>query len=233
MHESREQITLDGPAASGKSTLASMVAEKLSAYYVNTGDMYRTLTWAVMERNIDVNDEQDKIVALLDTIDIKYTLAEGQNLVLSCEGEIVEYSQIRAPQITQNVSIVAAIPEVRQWLVTRQRQSAELGLIVMEGRDIGTVVFPQANYKFYVTASPLVRAQRRLAQDGEVVEGATVEKVAADIARRDEMDMNRKVSPLRPAEDSVLVDTSEMNIEQAVDAIIAVVQEKRSNLTHA
>ncbi|NQZ58344.1 MAG: (d)CMP kinase [Lentisphaeraceae bacterium] len=232
MHESREQITLDGPAASGKSTLASMVAQKLSAYYVNTGDMYRTLTWAVVGRNIDVNTEQSKIIELLDSVDIKYTLAEDQKLVLSCEGKLVEYSQIRAPKITQNVSIVATIPEVRQWLVKRQRQSAELGLIVMEGRDIGTVVFPQANYKFYVTASPLVRAQRRLAQDGEVAEGVTVETVAADIARRDEMDMNRKVSPLRPAEDSILIDTSEMNIEQAVEKIIATVKEKR-NLTHA
>ena len=123
---------------------------------------------------------------------------------------------MRSPQVASKVSFVAKIPAVRQWLVKRQRESAELGLIVMEGRDIGTVVFPEAQFKFYVTASPMVRAQRRLAQEGEVAEGATVEKVAEEIARRDEMDMNRAVSPLKPADDAVMVDTSELSLDAVI-----------------
>ena len=225
---SNEQITFDGPAASGKSTVAKLVAEKMNAFYVNTGDMYRTLTWQAQLRNLDVHTQVADIVALLDQIDVRYVNDSEKGLTLKCDGELVDYTAIRGPKVTSEVSYVAKIPQVRKWLVERQRQSAELGLIVMEGRDIGTVVFPEANYKFFVTASPMVRAQRRLAQDGEVVEGATVEKVAAEIAKRDELDMNREISPLRPAEDSTLVDTSELTIEEVVEKIVAEVKEKQS-----
>ena len=223
----REQITFDGPAASGKSTLAKNVAKELGAFFINTGDMYRTLTWVAKSRNIDINNEPHKIVALLDSVNIHYVL-ENNEPVLHCEGQKVVQSEIRAPEVTEYVSIVASIPEVREWLVTRQRESAGLGLLVMEGRDIGTVVFPQANYKFFVTASPMVRAQRRLSQNGEVPEGATVEKVAMDIAKRDELDMNRKISPLKQAEDAVYIDTSDLNIEQATEKIVNIVKEKQS-----
>ena len=225
---SNEQITFDGPAASGKSTVAKLVASKMNAAYVNTGDMYRTLTWQAQSRNIDVHTQEDQIVALLDEIDVRYVNDETQGLILKCDGEVVDYTAIRGPKVTAEVSYVAKIAQVRHWLVERQRQSAELGLIVMEGRDIGTVVFPEAKYKFFVTASPLVRAQRRLAQDGEVTEDATVEKVAAEIAKRDELDMNREISPLRPAEDSTLVDTSDLTIDQVVENIIAEVKAKQA-----
>lgn len=221
---SHKQITLDGPAASGKSTIAKLVAEKLKAFYINTGDMYRTLTAQVMKRNIDVHTETDKIVALLDEIEVCYSLAEDGSYELLCDGVAVQPEEIRNPQVTAQVSHVAKIPEVRNWLVGRQRQSAELGLIVMEGRDIGTVVFPDAEFKFYVTASPLVRAQRRLAQDGEVLEGATVEKVAAEIAERDELDMNRAVSPLRPAADAKLVDTSDLTVDEVITEICSYIE---------
>lgn len=227
----REQITFDGPAASGKSTLAKNVAKQLGAFFINTGDMYRTLTWSIRQRGINIATEKQKIVDLLDIVNICYNLDDGEP-VLFCEGKKVDQAEIRCHVITENVSLVASIPEVRHWLVARQRASADLGLLVMEGRDIGTVVFPQARYKFFVTASPEVRAKRRLSQNGEVPEGATIEKVARDIARRDEQDMNRSISPLKQADDAIYVDTSEMNIEEATAMIIRVVKEKQ-NAVHA
>jgi cytidylate kinase len=227
----REQITFDGPAASGKSTLAKNVAKELGAFFINTGDMYRTLTWSIRQRGINIATEKPKIVELLDIVNICYNL-DGGEPVLFCEGKKVDQAEIRSHVITENVSLVASIPEVRHWLVARQRASADLGLLVMEGRDIGTVVFPKARYKFFVTASPEVRAKRRLSQNGEVPEGATIEKVARDIARRDELDMNRSISPLKQADDAVYVDTSEMNIEDATAMIIKVVKEKQ-NAVHA
>ena len=228
----KEQITIDGPAASGKSTLAKKVAKALNAYFLNTGDMYRTLTWAAMERGIDINREQSKIVDLLGQVDIRYVTDSERNLVLTCEGIQVKPEEIRAPHVTEKVSFVASIPAVREWLVARQRESAELGLLVMEGRDIGTVVFPKANYKFFVTASPRVRAERRLAQDSEVPEGTTVEKVAQDIAKRDELDSNRPISPLKQADDAIFVDTSDLTIDQATEMIVESVKQKQS-VVHA
>ena len=210
------QITLDGPAASGKSSAAKGLARELGAYFVNTGDMYRALTSVVIEKGLDPEAQISEIEAILPEQDIRYVAGEGKELLLQINGELAEAAKVRSPQVAAKVSFVAKIPAVRQWLVKRQRESAELGLIVMEGRDIGTVVFPEAQFKFYVTASPMVRAQRRLAQDGEVAEGATVEKVAEEIARRDEMDMNRPVSPLKPADDAVTVDTSELSLDQVI-----------------
>lgn len=216
------QITLDGPAASGKSSAAKGLAKELNAYFVNTGDMYRALTSVVIAKGIDPETQADAVEAILPEQDIRYVSGEGLDLLLHINGELAEASQVRSPEVAAKVSLVAKIPAVRQWLVKRQREAAELGLIVMEGRDIGTVVFPEAKFKFYVSASPMVRAQRRLAQEGEVSEGATVEKVAAEIAKRDEMDMNRAVSPLKPAEDAVMVDTSDLSLE----AVIAMMAER-------
>ncbi len=210
------QITLDGPAAAGKSSAAKGLALELGAYFVNTGDMYRALTSVVLSKGINPEDEIEKVEALLPEQDIRYVAGEGKDLLLQINGSLAEAAEVRSPEVAAKVSLVAKIPAVRQWLVKRQRESAELGLIVMEGRDIGTVVFPQAQFKFYVTASPEVRAARRLAQEGEVAEGATVEKVAAEIAKRDEMDMNRAVSPLKPAEDATIVDTSDHALEDVI-----------------
>lgn len=227
-----EIITLDGPAASGKSTLAAMIADKVGGFYINTGDMYRTLTWIISEKKLDLTEDLGQIVELLQELYIHYEKCDENHMQLICEGKPVEQSKIRNPEVTKNVSAVAAIPEVRDWMVKCQRKCSEVGLVVMEGRDIGTVVFPEANYKFFVTASPEVRARRRLAQDGEVVEGATVEKVAADIARRDELDMNRSIAPLKQADDAEFIDTSELTVDQAVDKIVEIVNHKKK-LLHA
>ena len=217
------QIAIDGPAASGKSTVARRVAAKLGGHYVNTGEMYRTITWAVLSRGVDPRGSADSVIAVLPSLDLRYVPAGSGELVLVLNGEPVPHEAIRAPDVSRAVSFVAKIPEVRAWLLKRQRETTALGTVVMEGRDIGTVVLPHAPLKFFVTASPEVRALRRLRQGGESPPDATVASVAAEIAARDAIDSRRAISPLRPAEDAHLLDTSDMSIDQVVDAVVAVV----------
>ncbi len=215
------QIAIDGPAASGKSTIARMVAEQLGGYYINTGDMYRTVTWVAMEKGVDIAAAPQDVTALLPDLDLQYALDSRGVPVLELNGKPVPQKRIRAPEIAAQTSYTAKIPEVRNWLVKRQHDTRKLGIIVMEGRDIGTVVFPDAKFKFFLTASPEVRARRRLNQAGETVDGATVESVAADIARRDEIDTNRAVAPLRAAPDAVVVDSSNMTPEEVTACIVS------------
>jgi len=215
------QVAIDGPSASGKSTVAELVAEAISGFYVNTGNMYRALTMVCLNRGVDVNSES-AVNAIVDSTDIRYVNEAGE-LHLFVDGTPIDLALVRVPEVASKVSVVAKYAKVREWLVERQRLSAELGNVVMEGRDIGTVVFPNAKFKFFITASPEERARRRLAQPGETVDGATLAKVAADIAARDKMDSERKVSPLKPAEDAILIDTTNMTIEEVVAKVKAIV----------
>jgi cytidylate kinase len=217
------QIAIDGPAASGKSTVARLVAGQLGGFYINTGDMYRTVTRAVLEAGIDAEHDPAATVALLAGLDLRYRLVD-EVPVLHLNGTPVRQERIRAPEVAKVVSFVARIPAVRAWLRERQRETRDLGTIVMEGRDIGTVIFPDASNKFYVTASPEVRARRRLAQAGEVADGATLASVAAEIAERDRIDSTRAVAPLRPAEDAVHINTDDLTPEQVADRIVACVR---------
>ncbi len=214
-------IAIDGPAASGKSSIAELVAERLNIPYINTGNMYRAVTYAAMQDGFTLKtaDNQKLIQSVLGKISIDYVKNHNDKLILELNSKNVG-SAIRAPRVAECVSSIAAIPIVREWLIERQRKFAELGLIVMEGRDIGTVVFPNAKYKFFLTASPEVRAERRLNQNGESTEGATVASVAEEIAKRDKMDMNRKVAPFREAEDAIHVDSSNMTLNSVLDFII-------------
>lgn len=214
------QIAIDGPAASGKSTVAKLVAQRLGGFYINTGDMYRAVTRAVLEAGIDAETDPEAVVALLAKLDLRYRLVDGVP-VLHLDGVPVVQDSIRAPEVAHVVSYVARIAGVRDWLRERQRETRALGTIIMEGRDIGTVILPDASHKFYVTASPEVRARRRLAQAGEVADGATLASVAAEIAERDRIDSTRAVAPLRPAEDAVHINTDHLTIEQVVEAIIS------------
>ena len=149
-------------------------------------------------------------------------------LELKLNGKNIE-SEIRAPEVAKCVSFIAAIPEVRQWLVDSQRKFTALGMIVMEGRDIGTVVFPDARFKFFLTASPEVRAKRRLNQDGETPDGATIASVAEEIAKRDKMDMTRAVSPLKKADDALHIDCSSMTLDEVLDLIAANIDKESVN----
>jgi cytidylate kinase len=219
------QITIDGPAASGKSTVAQQVAEQVGAFYINTGLMYRTLTWVVRSRGIDPDSHPEQVEAVLSSIDIQYERRD-KKLVLTLDGEPVDLQALRHPTVTALVSQVARIPGARRWMVERQQRSARIGWVVAEGRDMGTVVFPEAQFKFYLSASPEERARRRLAQDGETTDGATLASVVSEITERDRIDSTREIAPLRPADDARQIDTTGMTIEEVVGEILNMVKDK-------
>ena len=212
------QVAIDGPAASGKSTVARLLAGRIGGYYINTGDMYRTLAWTALSRGINPERDPDGVVAMLSSCDVHYRIVDGKPL-LHRNGEPVPQAAIRAPEVSGVVSQVARSPALRDWMLEKQRECRSLGIIIMEGRDIGTVIFPDAKFKFFVTASPMERARRRFAQKGEVPEGATVESVAADIARRDEIDSNRPVAPLKPAADAEIIQTDGYTAEEVTELL--------------
>ncbi len=218
------QIAIDGPAASGKSTVAKLLAQRLGGHYLSTGDLYRALSWKALTRNLQPETQPDQVVEMLQSTTLTYELKEGAP-VLFLDGKEVELPELHAPRVAAVVSHVAKIPALREWLLQVQRDCRKLGIVIMEGRDIGTVIFPQAKFKFFVTATPLERARRRLAQKGEVPQGATLESVAADIARRDEIDSTRKIAPLRPAEDALLIQTDGMTPEEVADKLASLVRQ--------
>lgn len=207
-------IAIDGPAASGKSTVASHLARLLSIPYVNTGSMYRAVAYAVLQNKIDYNDTA-AVQELLENIKLDYSADEEGNFSLALNGKFLK-DELVTPAVNAAVSPVAAIPAVREKLKTLQRSLAEKQRIVMEGRDIGSVVFPDAKWKFFVTAAPEVRAKRRLDQSKESYSSATLEEIAKSIAERDRIDSQRPIAPLKQCEDAVLVDSSNMNVEETV-----------------
>jgi cytidylate kinase len=215
------QIAIDGPASSGKSTVAKIIAKQLGYTYLDTGAMYRSATFLALKNGIEVSN-QEKIVELLESNPIRFGRDEnGVQLVFVGECDVT--LPIRDNQVTNNVSAVAALPLVREKLVHLQREIAQAGGIVMDGRDIGTVVLPHAQVKVYLTASSMVRAKRRYDELTAKGESCDLEKIRQDIEDRDYRDMHRETSPLKQAEDAVLVDTSDMTIEQVIDRIVALI----------
>ncbi len=213
-------IAIDGPAASGKSTIAGLLADRLGIPYINTGNMYRAVTYYAIQQGLGLSDcSEEKLSTVLKQIKLDYVKAASGQYEIMLNGEFPD-AKIRTPEVASLVSPVAALPNVRAWLIDKQREFARLGRIVMEGRDIGTVIFPGAQYKFFLTASPEERARRRLAQDGESPDGATVESVAKAIAERDLLDSTRKTAPLKKAADAILIDTGGMSIEQVIEQIL-------------
>ena len=206
-------IAIDGPAGSGKSTVAQVLAARLNLHYLDTGAMYRAVAFAVIHQQIDIHDIE-KVIQAAKSLDLQLTQE-------SCVVNGIEATEeIRGQEVTLLVSQVAAVPEVRAEMVKRQRTWAEeRNGGVMEGRDIGSVVFPDASLKIYLTASEEVRAQRRAAE----IEEGDVASIAADIERRDTVDTQRSASPLMEAEDAIVVDTSEMTLEQVVDHVIELI----------
>jgi cytidylate kinase len=200
-------ITIDGPAASGKSSVARIVAQRRGAIYVNTGNMYRAMTWAVLQTGIDPNDQEAvRQAAAILTIDSP--VIDGQTQV-SIAGKALTQDDLNSDPVNRGVSLVARVPEVRARLVADQRALASLGPLVMEGRDIGSVVFPDSPLKFYIDASEEVRASRRSAQ------GHTDQ-----VAERDRLDSTRKTSPLVVPEGAIVIDNSHLTLEQAVQAVM-------------
>jgi len=204
-------IAIDGPAGSGKSTVARALASRLGLRYLDTGAMYRSVAFAALRRGIDPADV-DPVGKVARDLDLRM----GDDGTISVDG--VDASiEIRGPEVTRAVSIVASNPEVRKEMRRRQREWAtKHGGGVLEGRDIGTVVFPDAELKVYLDASPEVRASRRSREVAELA----YETVATDLARRDALDQGRSDSPLREADDAVVIDTSDLSVDDIVDAVL-------------
>ena len=213
------QVAIDGPAASGKSTAAKLLAKQIHGYYINTGDMYRTISWAIMKNNVDPVHCPDQVLPLLNVWDMHYRIVDNLPQLFFNDVPVLQ-KDIRTPEVASIVSYVAKIPEVRTWMIDRQRECCALGNIIMEGRDIATVILPKASYKFFITASPEARAKRRFAQSEEVAKDATLAKIAHEIAERDRIDSTRKIAPLKPAEDSVILITDELSKQQVVDKML-------------
>jgi cytidylate kinase len=216
-------IAIDGPAASGKSTTAKLVAERLGYLHVDTGAMYRAMTLKVIEAGIDP-DNAGKISALAESTRIRLVPKEGGYNVELDGVDVTE--KIRTPEVTKAVSAVSMVPEVRQLMVHEQREMGKRGAIVLEGRDIGSVVFPKADVKIYMVAQPRERAARRSRE--LAVKGITkeIEELEREIAERDSKDSTRAISPLTKAADAVTLDTTNLSIEEQVDFIVQKAKEK-------
>ncbi|HLU43991.1 MAG TPA: (d)CMP kinase [Natronosporangium sp.] len=205
-------VAVDGPSGSGKSTVSRRLASRLGAAYLDTGAMYRAVTWAVLRAGIDLSDREG-IAKVTGEVALEIS-TDPEKTYVRVDGTPVD-GPIRGPEVTAAVSAVAAVPEVRRRLVERQRQIiAGVDRIVVEGRDIGAVVAPDADLKVYLTASAAERARRRSAQDG-----SDEQRTAADLARRDQLDSTRATDPLRQAPDAVEVDTTDMDIDAVVSAL--------------
>ncbi|MCD6289707.1 MAG: (d)CMP kinase [Anaerolineae bacterium] len=213
-------ITIDGPAGAGKSTLGQRLAQRLGYLYFDTGVMYRAVTLAALRRGLDPTDEE-AITRLAREVHIDVTpptVADGRQYTVLLDGEDVTWA-IRQPEVDANVSPVAACPGVREALLPQQRRIAANGRVVMVGRDIGTVVLPHADLKIYLDASLEERARRRYKEVRSRGQQADYEEILASMRRRDEIDSHRATAPLRPAEDAVIIDSTQMN----ADAVLAYV----------
>jgi cytidylate kinase len=206
-------ITIDGPAASGKSSVARLVAQRLGWTYVNTGNMYRAMTWAVVQSGVNPEDPAG-VRAAADRVTLDSPLSDGQTQV-SVNGHVLSAEELNSDPVNRAVSFIARVPEVRTRLVDDQRALVRLGSLVMEGRDIGSVVFPESPLKFYIDASEEVRASRRQAQGH-----------ADQVAERDRMDSTRKNSPLVVPEGATVIDNSHLTLEQAVETVLAHLRER-------
>ncbi|WP_201774837.1 (d)CMP kinase [Corynebacterium testudinoris] len=216
-------LAVDGPSGTGKSTTCRRLATELEAKYVDTGAMYRVATLAVLRAGVDPADS-DRVIEVTADLPLSVNDDPDSTEVLLA-GEDVS-AEIRGSEVTRNVSAVSAIPQVRDNLVALQRRLAtQAHRAIVEGRDIGTVVLVDAPVKVFLTASAEVRARRRFDQDVAAGREADFDTVLADVERRDELDSNRATSPLRPAEDAIIVDTSELSFTQVLDTLMTLVEE--------
>lgn len=214
-------IAIDGPAGAGKSTIAKMAAKKLDFIYVDTGAMYRAMALYFLRREIDAKDEK-KIAGACEHINVTIAYQEGEQQVL-LNGENVN-AFIRTEEVSMMTSNTSKYPAVREKLLYLQRELAAANNVIMDGRDIGTCVLPDAELKIYLTASASERAKRRYLEQKERGVESDLAQIERDIIARDEQDMNREIAPLKQAEDAIYLDTSDMTIEEVVTKIVSLVQ---------
>ena len=224
MSELFHAVAIDGPSGAGKSTLARTVAEKLHFVYVDTGAIYRSIGWYALQQKIEPEDGE-AVAALLEDLKMEIRYGEDGLQHMLVNGEDVT-AAIRRPEVSAAASKVAAIPAVRTFLLEMQRALAREHNVIMDGRDIGTVVLPDASCKIFLTASAEVRAQRRCKELAERGTPQDYDSALEDMRRRDALDCSRSVAPLKQAEDAVLLDTSEMDFEESAAALLALIKEK-------
>ena len=216
-------VAIDGPAGAGKSTIARKAAKELGFVYVDTGAMYRTVALYLLRRGISESDT-DQMAAEAKDAGVSIRYEDGvQKIFLN--GENVD-PEIRTPEVSRMASICSAVPEVRTHLLNLQRELAASQDVVMDGRDIGTVILPEAQVKIFLTADHKVRAKRRYDELAAKGEKADLTEIEREVKERDERDMNREIAPLKQAEDAVLVDSSDMTINEVTDRIVSLVKEK-------
>lgn len=209
------QVAIDGPAGSGKSTISKLIADKLKMTHIDTGAMYRAVTLIAIESHIDLNDE--KAYDFLESIEISYK----EDKIFVNDRDVTE--EIRSKEVTNNVSLVSSFPYVRRKMVDLQKQTAEKGRVIMDGRDIGTVVLPNANIKIFLTAKVEERAKRRQLEKINKGHNVDLDKLVEEIKTRDQKDSTRKESPLKKADDAIEIDTTNLDINQVVEKIIGLI----------
>ena len=212
-------IAIDGPAGSGKSTVAKIVAEKLRFRYIDTGSMYRSVAWKSLQKNTTLGDEEAVADIAFKT---KIDLVSGEDgQLVFVDGENIT-AQLKMEEVSRGAAIVAAQPIIRQIMTIKQRKLGKQGKVVMDGRDIGTVVFPQADKKFFLDADPKERGRRRFAELKEKKQAANTDlpTIIEQVIQRDNEDRNRKIAPLKQAKDAILIDTTHLSVDQVVKEII-------------
>ncbi len=214
-------VAIDGPAGAGKSSIAKAVSKKLGFIYVDTGALYRAIALNAVRNN--VIDDKNGIVKMLENTSVKLQFNESGEQCVVLNGKDVS-SLIRTPEISMGASKVSSIPEVREFLLGLQREIAAANCVIMDGRDIGTVVLPNADVKIFLTASPECRAERRYKELAEKGENVTFDEVLADVNKRDYQDANREIAPMRPCEDSIMADTTEKSFDESVEMIINIIK---------
>ncbi|MFV0497741.1 MAG: (d)CMP kinase [Candidatus Fimivivens sp.] len=219
----KNAIAIDGPSAAGKSTVARSLAEKLEFIYVDTGALYRSIGYYAHHRIADTTDAA-QVVPLLPHIDIQMKYVDGMQRMLLNGEDVTEI--IRRPEISMAASNVSAIPAVRSFLLDLQRDLAKVNNVVMDGRDIGTVVLPDAKIKFFLTATPQARARRRFLEYQEKGQTADFETVLADIQQRDYNDSHRAAAPLCQAQDAILIDSTDLTLQQTLERMTVTVEER-------
>ncbi len=216
-------VAIDGPSGAGKSSISKAAANQLGFIHVDTGALYRALAFTALKSNINIHDEI-LLKKLLDSTKVEISFIDGEQSVL-VNGENVS-GKIRSEEVSMGASNISKIPIVREFLLGLQRELAKKNNVIMDGRDIGTVVLPNANVKIFLTASPEKRAERRYKQLLEKDEKKEYNDILEDIIKRDYQDSHREIAPLKPAEDSVLLDTSDLSFDESVDAIKNLIEEK-------
>lgn len=218
-------VAIDGPAGAGKSTIARQAAKTMGYIYVDTGALYRAVGLFALKNGVDLC-QQNQVEQMLSNVQIELVFLEGEQHVFLCGTDVSQ--EIRTPEVSMAASQVSAIPAVRDFLFDLQRDMAKKHSVIMDGRDIGTVVLPHAQVKIFLTASPEERARRRFEELKQKGSQSSYEEVLKDLKQRDYQDSHREIAPLRPAEDAIEVDTTGLSLQQSVDRIIMLIKERLS-----